>query len=271
MTSSSAERAPIGVFDSGVGGLTVLRELRRALPHETLLYLGDTARVPYGTKSADTVRRYSLNVAGFLRDRGCRAIVIACNTASAHAFEAVRDALPLPVIDVIRPVAHYIAGGPSRRVAVLGTRGTVQSGAYVREIHALAPHIEVVQQACPLLVPLAEEGWLQGGVPHEVVRTYLAPVFAAGPVDTLVLGCTHYPLLRPVIEQVVLELGGTRTAIVDGGFHATRALMQAMPMQGDGPDGSTHFCVTDDPQGFVGVAERFLGHPIAVAEHVDLH
>jgi len=271
-TSAPFSSGPIGIFDSGVGGLTVLRAIREAFPGEDLIYLGDTARVPYGNKGTETVRRYSVNVARFLVERGCRALVIACNTASAQALDAVEAAVEVPVVDVIRPVSRYIGEGNARTVLVLGTRGTVASGAYPREIARTGRQVTVLQQPCPLLVPLAEEGWLQGEVPTEVVRTYLGSVLASSSVDTIVLGCTHYPLLREVIAQVATELCGYTPAVLDGGFHAARALgalatMQQRPVN---RPGATQFCVTDDPAGFLGVARLFLGHDISAAEHVDI-
>jgi glutamate racemase len=273
MTTSELKTAgPIGVFDSGVGGLTVLRSIREAFPFEDLIYLGDTARVPYGNKGAETVRRYAVNVARFLVDRGCRALVIACNTASAQALDAVMQSVDVPVVDVIRPVAQYIGEGTAQTVLVLGTRGTVGSGAYPREIARTGRTLTVVQQPCPLLVPLAEEGWLQGDVPSQVVRRYLQPVLSGLAVDTIVLGCTHYPLLRDVIAHEAAAICGYTPAILDGGFHASRVLgglptMQQRPERGPG---QTHFCVTDDPSGFIRVASLFLGHDVESAEHVDI-
>lgn len=271
-TSAPFSSGPIGIFDSGVGGLTVLRAIREAFPGEDLIYLGDTARVPYGNKGAETVRRYSVNVARFLVERGCRALVIACNTASAQALDAVEAAVDVPVVDVIRPVSHYIGAGNARTVLVLGTRGTVASGAYPREIARAGRQVRVLQQPCPLLVPLAEEGWLQGEVPTEVVRTYLRPVLTGLPVDTIVLGCTHYPLLREVIAQVATEVCGYTPAVLDGGFHAARVLgtLPTMQQRPANRTGATQFCVTDDPAGFLRVARLFLGHDVEAAEHVDI-
>ena len=271
-TSAPLSSGPIGIFDSGVGGLTVLRAIREAYPGEDLIYLGDTARVPYGNKGAETVRRYSVNVARFLVERGCRALVIACNTASAQALDAVEAAVQVPVVDVIRPVAHYIGEGNAHTVLVLGTRGTVASGAYPREIARAGRQVTVLQQPCPLLVPLAEEGWLQGEVPTEVVRTYLRPVLTGLSVDTIVLGCTHYPLLRDVISRVATEVCGYTPAVLDGGFHAARVLgtLPTMQQRPANRTGATQFCVTDDPAGFLRVARLFLGHDVEAAEHVDI-
>ncbi|MEO1273662.1 MAG: glutamate racemase, partial [Myxococcota bacterium] len=208
--------APIGIFDSGVGGLTVARRVADRLPAESLLYLGDTARVPYGNKSSETVQRYSINVTRHLRRLGAKALVIACNTASAHALELLADTYaPVPVIGVIAPVAQQAARTTQTgAVGVIGTRGTISSGAYTRALHRHDPQIEVHALPCPLFVPLAEEGWTEGSIPTEVARTYLAPL-AHTPIDTLILGCTHYPLLAPIIRQVVHELTGREVHVLD--------------------------------------------------------
>ncbi|MCB9532603.1 MAG: glutamate racemase, partial [Myxococcales bacterium] len=193
MTHANAD-APIGVFDSGVGGLTVLAALRAALPTERFLYLGDTARVPYGTKSPATVARYAENVADVLLARGAKALVIACNTASAFGLEAVRARTGVPVVDVIGPAAADVAARPGlRRIGVLGTRGTVASMAYPRALERAGATVEIAQQPCPLFVPLAEDGWTSGPVPRQVADTYIGSLLASGPVDAVVLGCTHYP------------------------------------------------------------------------------
>jgi glutamate racemase len=188
-------RAPLGVFDSGLGGLTVVRALRAALPHEDIVYLGDTARVPYGTKGPATVTRYALTCANHLVARGVKAIVIACNTVSAVAPERLRVELDLPVLGVIEPGARAAADATRVfKVGVLATAGTIASGAYPRALAACSTRIETFGQAAPLLVPLAEEGWTDGEVPRLAARRYLEPLARAG-VDVVVLGCTHYPLL----------------------------------------------------------------------------
>ncbi|HZH02859.1 MAG TPA: glutamate racemase, partial [Myxococcaceae bacterium] len=207
---------PIGVFDSGVGGLTVLRALCDLMPEESTLYLGDTARIPYGTRSPDVVVRYSVQNARFLEGRGIKLLVVACNTASAVALPALSQALSIPVVGVIAPGARWAAARTrSGRVGVLGTAATVASGAYERALKALRPDVEVWSQACPLFVPLAEEGWVSGEVPTRVAEFYLQGVRAAD-VDTLVLGCTHYPLLKDVIAAQV----GPGVVLVDSA-HAT--------------------------------------------------
>jgi glutamate racemase len=261
---------PIGVFDSGVGGLTVLKALMARLPHESTLYLGDTARVPYGTKSGEVVTRYSLKNAQFLLERDIKLLVVACNTASAVALPALSAALPVPVLGVIAPGARTAlqrtrGGG----VGVIGTPGTIKSGAYQRELQAADPQVKVKARACPLFVPLAEEGWTAGEVPHLVARDYLAD-FAKDGVDTLVLGCTHYPLLKSVIAEVV----GPQVALVDSAeatAEAVAELLSQRELLAPAGQPTTHgYYVTDVPERFVEVGARFLGRPIPSAEQVDL-
>src|SRR5262245_60454246 len=204
--------APLGVFDSGLGGLTVVRSLARTLPHERIVYLGDTARVPYGTRSAETVIRYARGCARVLVERGIKALVVACNTVSAVALEMLRAELDLPVVGVVEPGAraavraaealgreHSLSVPP--RIGVLGTVGTISSGAYLRAVAQISTRLEVIGRAAPLLVPLVEEGWLDGDVPLLAVRRYLEPLVAGG-ARVLVLGCTHYPLIKPAIAAV---------------------------------------------------------------------
>jgi glutamate racemase len=201
---------PIGIFDSGIGGLTVLAALQRRLPGEGYIYLGDTARLPYGTKSAETVVRYALRAADFLAGHGIKMLVVACNTASAAALPALEQAMTIPVVGVVTPGARAAVALTSGSVGIIGTESTVASGAYLRAVHALRPEVEVVARACPLFVPLAEEGWWDHPVTREVARLYLE-AFTGGRVDTLILGCTHYPLLRGVIGATV----GDRVRLVD--------------------------------------------------------
>jgi len=267
-----ASHSPIGVFDSGVGGLTVLKSLLSHLPHESTLYLGDTARVPYGTKSGEVVTRYSLKNATFLMERGIKLLVVACNTASAVALPALSAALSVPVVGVIAPGAwaalRRTRGG---QVGVIGTPGTIRSGAYQRELEAAAgPRgVKVKVRACPLFVPLAEEGWLAGDVPRMVAREYLAD-FVQNGVDTLVLGCTHYPLLKDIIAEVV----GPQVTLVDSAEATVQVVAQLLEEQGllarAGGVPTHHTFVTDVPERFVEVGARFLGRPIASAEQVDL-
>ncbi len=215
------KRHPIGVFDSGVGGLTVVRALRAALPGEDIVYLGDTARVPYGSKSARTVERYSLTCQQFLLDRHVKLVLIACNTASANALPALIEASPVPVIGAVEPGAQSaLAATRNGHIGVIGTLGTVRSHAYPKAIHARAPQANLTALACPLLVPLAEEGWTDDDVAALVARRYLTGLFARDTqIDTLVLGCTHYPLLRDVLHRVANELAGRAIAVHGGAIH----------------------------------------------------
>ncbi len=267
---TAPRRAPrIGIFDSGVGGLTVQRALLAALPHADTLYLGDTARVPYGTKSAETVTQYSLRTARFLLGEGIDLLVVACNTASAVALPALRQALPVPVFGVVEPGARAAAAATrGGRVGVIGTPGTVASGAYQAALQAARPGLEVVARACPLFVPLAEEGWTDPAdeVVRGVVRRYLAPLAAAA-VDTLVLGCTHYPLLE---EAIAAALPGV--VLVDSArtVAAEVAALLGEPPGPAWPAGVHRFFVTDAPARFLAVAGRFLGRPVEAAEHVDV-
>lgn len=265
--------AAIGIFDSGVGGLTVLRALRAQYPSADFVYLGDTARVPYGNKSAETISRYAHNAAQYLLDRGCGAIVIACNTASAFAAQSLREELRVPVVDVISPLAAHIATRAYTRVLVLGTHGTVESQAYVHAIHRSAPHVDVVQQPCSLFVPLVEEGWTDGPIVDAVIDRYLTEPLRAHRPDLIVLGCTHYPMLRRAIgARATALLDGQVVDLVDSG-RPTAAVLQeqvhlpAVLQQGSG---TCQFLVTDAPDRFRTLATRFLDEPVATAEHVEL-
>jgi glutamate racemase len=265
-------RAPLGVFDSGLGGLTVVRALRDALPREDIVYLGDTARVPYGTKGADTVIKYALGCARHLVSRGVKAIVIACNTVSAVAPERLRVELDLPILGVIEPGARAaVQASKVGKVGVLATAGTIASGAYPRAVAAVSTRVETVGQAAPLLVPLAEEGWTEGDVPELAARRYLEPLAQAG-VDVVVLGCTHYPLLRPVIEREARARIGDRVTVVDSA-HATAADVAAfLAARGLANDegGSVRLLVTDMPKSFGAMAARFLGEEAREVEQIDL-
>jgi len=255
---------PIGVFDSGVGGLTVFREICRALPHQSLIYLGDSARVPYGTKSPDTVTRYTLQAAAHLLDRGITMLVVACNTATAAALPKLQETLPVPVIGVVEPGARAAVEKTRGRVGVIATEGTVKSRAYTRAILAIDPKIEVIESSAPLFVPLAEEGWANTHVAREVAEIYLEPLIDAG-VDTLVLGCTHYPILRGTIEQVV----GDRMAIVDSAETTARSVAAMLPARSTGTPLYT-FLVTDAEERFRRVAGEFLGREVDRLELVSL-
>lgn len=258
--------ARIGVFDSGVGGLTVLRALQARLPHQSTVYLGDTARVPYGTRSPEVVIRYARNNARFLLAWDIDLLVVACNTASAHALEALQAEIEVPVIGVIEPGARAAAARTaSGRIGVIGTAGTIASGAYQRALAQALPTAEVVARACPLLVPLAEEGWTEGEVPLQVIERYLGDL--RGAIDTLVLGCTHYPLLREAIGQVL----GDEVALVDSAEAAAATVEDALRTLPAPVDEPIHRCfVTDVPARFVEVATRFLGSEPTSLEQVDV-
>jgi len=249
---------PIGVFDSGIGGLTVVKALRELLPNEDIFYLGDTARVPYGGKSATTVERYSLEMADMLLEENVKLVVIACNSASAVALGRLEQTLSVPVIGVIKPGAQAaVAATRSQHVGVIGTRATIKSGAYERELRALNPDINVNARACPLLVPLIEEGWLDDGLTDHVIARYLGPLTQEG-VDTLVLGCTHYPLLADAIGRF---LAG-KAKLVDSAHTCAKAVEQLLdrhslraPRAGAA---SLQVALTDAPDTFLAVARRAL-------------
>jgi len=262
--------APIGVFDSGVGGLTVLRTLLHRLPNEHTVYLGDTARVPYGTRSGEVVTRYALLSARHLATHGIKLLVVACNTVSAHSLPALQAALPIPVVGVIEPGAQAAAArSRGGSIAVLGTPATIASGSYQAALRRLVPLVPVVARACPLFVPLAEEGWTEGGVPRMVAERYLADLRRVG-VDTAVLGCTHYPLLAHTIAEVL----GPSVAIVDSAEATARATAHLLESHGllrEGGGAPHHRTLcTDVPDRFRAVAERFLGRPVGQVELVDL-
>lgn len=260
----------IGIFDSGVGGLTVLKEIVRALPQEDTIYLGDTARVPYGTKSPETVVRYAHQIAEFLVNRDIKLLVVACNTASAVALDSLKEAFPIPVVGVIEPGARRAtAVTKTGNIAVIGTEGTVKSSAYTKAIKRLAPEVQVVTRACPLFVPLAEEGWVDNEVARLTARTYLAGLREEG-VDTLVLGCTHYPLLKGVIEEVM----GSGVVLVDSAEETARTVAGILADDGllrpEAEQGNHHYFVTDVPAGFIRVGNRFLGGELGDVYQVSL-
>jgi glutamate racemase len=265
--------SPIGIFDSGMGGLTVLRALSARLPHEHTVYLGDTARLPYGTKSSETVSRYALQAAQSLMTRRVKLLVIACNTASASALPALTKALaPTPVIGVIEPgVEAALAAAPNGPIVVIATEGTVKGGAYKRAIHARANGVEVIQQACPLFVPLAEEGLTGGEIARAVARLYLAPLRSRSPKG-LVLGCTHFPVLADVIAEAI----GPEVAVVDSAATTAAAVetrLQELSLLREARSStSRQYLVTDTPERFARVGHLFLGAPVDphAIEVVDL-
>ena len=255
----SAEKSkPIGVFDSGIGGLTVVGALRTLLPNESIFYLGDTARVPYGGKSAATVQRYSLEIASMLLEENAKTIVVACNTASAVALSQLTDSIPVTVTGVILPGAQAaIAATRTGHVGVIGTRATINSGAYERALRALDSGIRVTARACPLLVPLIEEGWLERPITDQIIMQYVGPLVDEG-IDTLVLGCTHYPLLRNAIARL---LGDTIT-LVDSAQNCANAVRELLIRENlHAPEtntGSLQVALTDRPDSFLRVAREAL-------------
>lgn len=270
---------PIGIFDSGVGGLTVYRALHDRLPNERFVYLGDTARVPYGTKSLATVERYAIENSRFLASLGVKLLVVACNTASALALPKIRETIGLDVVGVIGPggrkaVAESAAGG---RIGVIATEATVKSGAYVEAIRRSSASAEVKQIACPLFVPLAEEGWTAEAETYSIAEKYLGAMRDFAP-DSLVLGCTHYPILKEVIQQTV----GENVKLIDSGeatAEEVAALLQTKQLSnsqlGTGSrklcDDLDNFFVTDAAERFAGVAERFLGTPPSKLEAIEIY
>jgi glutamate racemase len=259
-------RRPIGVFDSGIGGLTVVRELLRQLPHESLIYFGDTARVPYGNKSPETVRRYSREILEFLLSREVKLVVVACNTATAHALEELRRLAPVKVEGVIEPGARAaVAASRSGRIGVIGTAGTVASGAYKRAIEAADGQVQVAAQACPLFVPLVEEGWLDHAATRLIAQDYLAPL-RAHDIDTLVLGCTHYPLLKPLLASLL----GPTVALIDSAEQTAAAVSRELASSTlhapTTATGHVHFVVSDAPKQFVKVGKMFLGERVKDVE-----
>ncbi|OQB41457.1 MAG: Glutamate racemase 1 [Candidatus Hydrogenedentes bacterium ADurb.Bin179] len=270
MKTRSNIQASIGIFDSGVGGLTVFRRIEQALPRESLVYLGDTARVPYGSKSGATVVRYAKTCAKLLLQRDIKMLVVACNTASAYALDALRDNLDIPVIGVIEPGAkaacrHTQTG----RVGVIGTRGTISTGSYEKIIRQLRPDCLVYSKACPLFVPFAEEGWTSGPAIHEIAETYLGDLLK-NEIDTLVLGCTHYPLL----SDVIAEVAGEAVTLVDSAGETARAVAATLEASGlvntAVARGTLSFLVTDGHTHFREMGEQFLGHPLDTVEWVDV-
>jgi glutamate racemase len=253
-----SDSRPIGVFDSGIGGLTVVKALRELLPNENIFYIGDTARVPYGGKSAATVERYSREVTEMLIAEDVKAIVIACNSASAVALPKLEETLSLPVVGVIKPGAQAaIAATRNRHIGVIGTRATIKSGAYERALRSLEPKIEISARPCPLLVPLIEEGWLKDNLTDHVIARYLEPLVREG-IDTLVLGCTHYPLLADAIARF---LGG-KVKLVDSARNCANAVEQLLDRQSlrapNESKGGLQVALTDAPDAFLSVAREAL-------------
>jgi len=264
---SKVPGGPVGIFDSGLGGLTVVKAIHRELPGVKLAYFGDTARIPYGTKGPDTIRHYARQIVRFLLDREkVKCVVVACNTSSAWALKDLREEFHIPILGVIEPGAQAaVEATRNGRIGVIGTEGTVHSGAYPEAIHALMPQAKVFAKACPLFVPLVEEGKVTGPVAESVVREYLRPLLKSR-VDTLLLGCTHYPLLKRTISKVV----GGKVKIVDSAEQTAKSLHRNLEMNGvdfsGGGKGS--FYVSDLSRKFKENAQRFLGRPISRVEKI---
>ena len=275
-----ANNLPIGIFDSGVGGLTVYRALHDRLPNERFIYLGDTARVPYGTKSLATVERYAIENSRFLASRGIKMLVVACNTASALALPKIRDCIGMNVVGVIGPggrkAVEITKGRAHPKIGVIATEATVASNAYVNAIKRVSNDAKVLQSACPLFVPLAEEGWTAEPETYSIAKKYLQTIVERSP-DALVLGCTHYPILKKVIQQTV----GENVTLIDSGEATAEEVENLLSVSGlaseEQPrrdrqlcDDLDHFYVTDAAERFARVAERFLGSQPSVLEAIEV-
>jgi glutamate racemase len=258
----------IGVFDSGIGGLTVLHQIIEALPKENTVYLGDTARAPYGTKSVETVLRYSFENSEFLVEKGVKLVVVACNTSTAIALDQLKIELSVPVIGVIEPgVRRAIKSTKNSKVGVIGTEATIQSGAYTRALKAVNPEIEVYSRACPLFVPLVEEGWTENEVVEMTAKAYLGSLKQSG-IDTLILGCTHYPLLKKAIRKFM----GSDVRLVDSAEETAKeveSILRKEAIARKAGKGAHSFFVTDAPDRFVKVGRRFLGEKVESAVRIE--
>ena len=266
--------APVGVFDSGIGGLTVAREIMRNLPNEEIVYFGDTARVPYGSKSKETVTRYSRQIVRFLQSKEVKAIVIACNTASAYALETIKKELDIPIIGVVEPGARVACETTvNDRIGVIGTEATVHSGIYTSFIRRQKPDVQVVSKACPLFVPLVEEGWLKDPITMEVARRYLEELLQYD-IDTLILGCTHYPLLRSTVQKIV----GEKVNLVNPAYETARDLKKLLEREGlSNPDHETdpsemdhRFYVSDAAEKFNKFANSILPYDIDTTQEIPI-
>ena len=259
----------IGVFDSGVGGLTVVKELIRQLPSENIIYFGDTARVPYGIKSKETVIQFSIENILFLLKHDVKLICVACNTVSSFALPVIKNHFRVPIVGVISPgVREAVYATKNKRIGVIGTKGTIKSRSYELEVKQLAPGIKVTAVACPLFVPFVEEGWLREDVVINVAKTYLKPLKDAG-VDTLILGCTHYPLLKPVIQKVM----GDGVVLIDSAKQVAvevKNILSKEDLLNKNGKGKHEFFVSDNPEWFSGLAQRFLGQPVRNVKKINL-
>jgi len=261
---------PVGVFDSGVGGLTVLHECLVTMPHEDFVYLGDHARLPYGPRPLEEVRRFALEIGVYLQSQGVKLVVNACNTATSAALPQLQEELDVPVVGVITPEAHAaVQATRNRRIGLLATEGTVAAGRYAELVHALDAGVELVSVACPRLVPLIESEDPFGTETTDVVREYAAPLKEAE-VDTVILGCTHYPLIRPIFQRVF----GRDVTLVFSAEETAREVAETLARKGyendAGREGSYRFLTTGDPDAFREMGARFLQLPVAGVEHVEL-
>ncbi|KQC07970.1 MAG: glutamate racemase [Candidatus Cloacimonas sp. SDB] len=259
-------KQPIGIFDSGVGGLTVFREIRKNFPYEDIIYFGDTARVPYGPKSRNTIVEYSVQNARFLTQYGAKIIVVACNTSSAVALEHLQKNFSIPVIGVIESGAEAaVKATCNNKIGVIGTDGTIRSNAYFNAISALFSKMEIHSRACPLFVSLVEEGWENHEVTEIIIKEYLTPLLAKK-IDTLVLGCTHYPILKPAIRKIV----GNEIALIDSAEALALQLQKLIPKQEIEQDGKDTFFVSDNEEKFRKIASHILGRNIQTLMNVKL-
>ncbi|MGN1071177.1 MAG: glutamate racemase [Bradymonadia bacterium] len=270
---------PVGIFDSGIGGLTVLDAIRQILPHEDYIYLGDTARVPYGNRTPQTIIRYATSCARQLVARNVKTIVIACNTASAHAIDALRQTFDIPVLGVITPASQLATHTThSGHIGVIGTRATIQSHSYERAIQTINPNTYVHSLPCPLFVPLVEEGWANSQVAQLVVQQYMEQLFNntyehADLIDTLILGCTHYPVLKPLIHDVLTSMH-KHVALCDSGTATANQLKQQLftshLLNPQTSTGNANYLVTDDPELFTAIGKSFMKSPPDTATHIDI-
>jgi glutamate racemase len=261
MSKLSADR-PIGVFDSGIGGLTVVHSLTELLPSEDIVYLGDTARLPYGTKSVETIRRFAKEDTEFLLERGVKMVIVACHSATSAALPFLKKDYKLPIIGVIEPGARTaVRTSQNKRIGVIGTNATVSAGEYERAILAVDPNVRVIAKSTPLFVPLVEEGWVDGPVTHQVIAEYLMSL-KEDKIDTLLLGCTHYPLIKPALDRFFEN----KVKLVDSGDETARAAREILKKTGllreESHRGSCRFYLTDLSPNFRTIGERFLGEPM---------
>ena len=264
-----SDRRPIGIFDSGVGGLTVVQQIEKLLPGEDIIYFGDTARVPYGTKSRETITKFSVENVEFLMEKNVKLVLVACNTASSLSLDFLKRCFRVPITGVIEPGAKgAVSVTRSNRIGVIGTNATIASGAYEKAIRKINPRTSVVTAGCPLFVPLVEEGWLKKPVTREIASIYLAPIKALK-VDTLIMGCTHYPLLKEVIQDVM----GRNVMLVDSAKEVAKEARVILDSSGllnsPGRKGRQNFYVSDEPSRFMAVARRFLKKEISCVKRAE--